>query len=824
MRLQGYLSVMLPGAMLVFCVPANESGASGMAMPNGYGLGFCALERDKALHLELRHNYDVDTHGYVRAYDTISLGEARPAGQGPYEVSVENAGSGFRSFRVAGKQEGLTVTVSRLSPAALIEIEGTEAVLFAGPKSSRANPEGLKRTGITLQQPRVPRNFAFSDSESVQTGVLSGEGLDLDGVEQGWLLLWHGADAWFCSGKSTLEYEVKPGYGRVKLFPGDAPVLMVFSQPPFVSLTGLPDSPDGAPGGGGPDGGITCDFHEPGARIALMPLYGYLMPDAAETAAWAETGELPADVKERCDWWAERLAEVPVDIEESWTYDAASGTATAEWEYVYERVRPGGTRIAPLPPMLELARREGFPITLSGEPVDSGMALYCGPYAALDNAGACAARIGGLGKYALEMPRIVPPGADNEGAAALRAELESEIDKMLAAGLLAPVNLPYKMSAGWSNYVGSRVRLLYSAPGHTLSTLAGALPFLDSERRRMVREYMIELRESYPPELIAHLPPDQGARREAWDIVSLEYAAGFSDSRDRGNFHFLNSVVKVQAMYDLAEYYRTIGGDRIRDNGFDLDVAIARAIQPWQDRGDWATLGWYSWQTKDASSWGSYGWNMSLDINRQIAGLIGLSRLARMTGDSGKEHLALAQLARALTHRFAVAGYVGWLYERGGFLLQPEGFSPDTDPRDASISEKQAAVGYGYGYKSEHLWPRFTDGEGPYMDMTPELARFFADFLKADAENFAMQTESFYPDAFMTLAYPHRVDEWFHNYPWDSWQIFMVHARILGADGDALRRLRDVPLVPVGDLYYIDKLMATLQAYGQTAWVPFAAE
>jgi hypothetical protein len=102
--------------------------------------------------------------------------------------------------------------------------------------------------------------------------------------------------------------------------------------------------------------------------------------------------------------------------------------------------------------------------------------------------------------------------------------------------------------------------------------------------------------------------------------------------------------------------------------------------------------------------------------------------------------------------------------------------------------------------------------------MAPELARFFADYLKPQAEGFARAMAAYYPDAFLTLGTSRRCAEWWHNYPQDPHQIFLVHAWILGQKGDWLRRRLDVPLVPVGDLYYIDKLVATLAACGQTTW------
>ncbi len=44
--------------------------------------------------------------------------------------------------------------------------------------------------------------------------------------------------------------------------------------------------------------------------------------------------------------------------------------------------------------------------------------------------------------------------------------------------------------------------------------------------------------------------------------------------------------------------------------------------------------------------------------------------------------------------------------------------------------------------------------------------------------------------------------------------------RLTCAGGDFLCEHLDVPLVPVGDWYYIDKLVSTLLAYSGIEWKP----
>jgi hypothetical protein len=469
--------------------------------------------------------------------------------------------------------------------------------------------------------------------------------------------------------------------------------------------------------------------------------------------------------------------------------------------------------------MLELARQEGYPAAASAPLHDTGLLTYCGPYVGVEKADSYAVRLPAGGRYVREALHVQP--APDEGLAAeARAELVAEVDRILAAGHLAPVNLPWKVAYGWGAFNFSSVRLLYSAPGQALSSLAATLPFLDAERQQRVRAYLTQERESFPPEAIAHLPSHVGARREPWRL-SREFIHTETNKLRGQNFHVRTRTLPPQALYDLARYYAAVGAARMTQDGFALDDAAEKTIRPWTRREEWASLGWRSWplDQRDPQYYGSYGWNQAADVNRQAIGLIGLARLARLAGDKPWERRAMARLARVLARRFAVAKYVGWLYRQGGILPAPEGFSPADDPRAVAVSEVHAAIGHGRNQNGP--LPYFSDEEGPYVPMVPELARFLAERLKPEAEAFARATAAYYPDAFLTLGTPRRCAEWWHNYPQDSWQIFMVRAWILGAEGDTLRKHLDVPLVPVGDLYYLDKLAATLAAYGRRDWKPF---
>jgi hypothetical protein len=792
-------------ALTSLCLGAAASPEP--TIPNGYGLGACVEARQKpaaSLWLTLRCHLQPFGWGRMTEYAWLPLGEFRVPGAEQQTVSVAASDRVGLTYRLAGKETdgAVKVTVNRLTPALLVELEGTAIALFAGDKTGWTHPQFQEewRKRVPVATPRAPRAYAVSRGQSVECGTVSPSGVTLAGAERGWVLLWYGRDTWFYTGNALM--------GPTRLMPGDAPLLLVCSQPPTVKLTG--DQ------GAGPGGSLVFTFPRPGARMVLLPLYGYRFAAAGDTQKWSDG--LPEEVRKRCDWWAARLSEYPTAVEESLAYDSDSDTVTMKATFAYTSVRPGGQRCAPVPPMLELARQQGFPVSLPRPVVDSGLLAYCGPYAVIEKTDGYSAGIRGLGKYTWERARIKPTSAAGAGATAVQAELNAEVDRILAAGHLAPVNLPWKVSYGWGAFYFSSVRHLYSAPGQTLSVLARALPFLDAQRQQRVRVYLEAERTKFRPEQLAHLPADVGARREPWTVTESFLKTETNKLRDQ-NFHVRTKTVPAQALYDLACYYAAVGFDKMAHDGFDLDAAVARTVEPWFQREDWATLGWRDWPLgqRDPQYYASYGWNQPADVNRQAAALIGLARLARAAKNRQRESLAIMHLAKVLVHRYAAGEYAGWLYKQGGVLpAPPEGLSPADDPRAATVSEAWAYLGY--GQNQEGPMPYFNDEEGPYAAIVPELARFLADYLKPQAEGFARATAAYYPDAFLTLGTPRRCAEWWHNYPQDPHQIFLVHAWILGQGGDWLRRRLDVPLVPVGDLYYIDKLVAALGAYGQTTW------
>jgi hypothetical protein len=348
------------------------------------------------------------------------------------------------------------------------------------------------------------------------------------------------------------------------------------------------------------------------------------------------------------------------------------------------------------------------------------------------------------------------------------------------------MNIPWKTAWSWSAFNLTSVRHTYFAPGQVLRVLAGVQPLLDEPRAARLTEYLRAERRDYPPETTPHLPSDEGARREPWKLTS-DFIARDTNVQRPQNFHIRTGTVPAEALYDLAEYYRLLGPDLLRQERFDLDRAAARTIQPWLDREDWATWGWLSWQIHE--------------VNRQIAAAIGLVRLARMSGNTQWEERGLIALSRYVVHRFALAKYPRWRFDTETLGAGPA-YHASWDAGGVTLSERIVALGF--GQNQEGLLPYFSDTEGPLACIVPELGRFMSDHLKAECLNISQQEAASYPDGLAAWGTARRTAEWWHSYPEDSRRIFLNHAWIIGRDADWLYRRTDVPWCRVGDLYHIE--------------------
>lgn len=737
-------------------------------------------------------SYELDGAKLVRA----SLEPADMTGDWTHmaiKLEVEDEGEDGSD---GGGEKFMTVTVTRLSPAAVFETDCSELMLFNG---------------------KPPARLAFPSNDGavrVMPAADVGEGeIQIDAG--GWLLAWFDG-----SGTNWL----------------DCPVLAVFGGGDSVAL--------------GPcnEDGLRLDAPS-GITWAMMPLFGEHQPAVADGGGPAQTGrkskgpgridlaapvpptsewarELPDIVKARCEQWSERLGAVPLSVEEKGVFDAKTGAWRLDGKVTASiALRPDAQPVAPVPPMVALAARMGMKINFSPGVEDTGLITPFGPYRCARGA-AYGFEIPELGRYILEPE---PPAAGAGAPAELTAAFNAEIDKALDAGILAPwfciVNSASQFYV--RSFARDSHRFHWDNPRENLYFLCRIARAADPDRAKKLLELATKWADAYMGRDFQTLA--DGARREGGNTYPYVagdrnlYPADKMPNHER-SFHGVMKLRSVEDAYYLAEYFRAAG---IAPEAGALDF-----FKPYAARLDWASCGFASWPGRvnppiNSVFFGSdreYGAGGVGEINCLFAGAIGQVRLARMAGDSAAEADAWDAFARAAIARYACETMTVYLYAekllapagvcnlRDGFTLLRH-FDRNGPADDPMVVQRMDSSGVTMFENEHHFWqmPRLV----AYWKMVPELGRFLRENCKPRVEAYLRIIEGCLPDWYTVMADCKWAGEQYCLMPDDSHQLFLAHAWILDAPPDALWKYADLPWVGRGDWFYINKLAETIGAYGR---------
>jgi len=273
----------------------------------------------------------------------------------------ESEAAALRRFRRRG--DDLRVYQTGCSPAIVVETAGRSLTLFrpSGPRSLPIPQQMLARVsphGTTLLEP--------------------------------WILLWFGA---------------APELKSVTLADGspcptfDVPFLLVLDRQPSSWRIGE---------------GLELHFARPGARVVVMPLFGVKPASPALTTSWHGTSEAIARTAETCRSWASLLRAVPVGVTEECRVDAEADVVEFRSTFHYLDLAgsfgPRPRRVAPVPPLLALAREAGLPIRFSRQPAPTGCHTSVGPYLVVPDTRSYTYSISGLLRFVLRAVADVPPG------------------------------------------------------------------------------------------------------------------------------------------------------------------------------------------------------------------------------------------------------------------------------------------------------------------------------------------------------------------------------------------------------------------------------
>ncbi len=173
---------------------------------------------------------------------------------------------------------------------------------------------------------------------------------------------------------------------------------------------------------------VKVRFKSRNAAVVQVHPFGAERLDKKKTAEWSKG--LPEDVAEKCDFWAAAALAYPSGCREMFRVNEARGTVTIRDEFCYEEsksewgVKP--VHLAPLPPVLALAREAGYPVRVKGKLIEKLCPTYFGWYEAVrGKALEYEIPLSRFRDHALAPVRITNSPAADEVTKKLQAYLES---------------------------------------------------------------------------------------------------------------------------------------------------------------------------------------------------------------------------------------------------------------------------------------------------------------------------------------------------------------------------------------------------------------
>lgn len=752
----------------------------------------------------------------------MDLGQIRVPGAGRPRLRLTASTWCYRQYVSEADGGKLEFTVSRLTPALLFRTDAGAIELFAGEKTVGRGP--------TRERPKtvgVPRHVAFEEKGQIVVRDTKAP-VSLNKMTASWVLFWYGNASWFYRSRiPNLVWKMRPvkEYMQAEQFdPADLPVLVVLeNRPSLLQAT---------------DDALRISFGDAGAgSAAAMPLLGFYHPPAAKTAAWKNG--LAEETALRCRRWAARMKAYPLGCTESRQVEPQTNQVTVRQQFSYIEIKDAwdtaAERIAPIPPVVLLAKSYGFPLELSAAPGASPIATHTGPYSGIAGSDTVEFTIRGLARYRNErLVREVPKGT---GAADLLSEIRAELQKMIDAGELAP-------AASLDRHYVARIDWHFANPAETLLTLSEALPYLDRQTRKAVVEYAKDFLSRANPLEIEAVPNFRGLRREYFQLLPPE-AYGKYVGRDGQRMAStpvskedrLNSVYALWAWADATndrEYLRA-NWDLIRT--LMDDVVQSR---------EWATCSYFR-GANETRHWPGAGRGDDRGsvaaANGRFARWIALGRIADRLGNREWSERATYLLARTALLRFAQGKLIRYTYDQG---LQNVEAAPDWMYRLSTASGNGGGQGLlwtdhwagadddvrqviqwdEFGPSIAQAWGDHWHATQPlFQDLTPECARFLGDHLRGECTRFVSTVEKNAPAWFITRRPSNIGKETAMDNPRNSYGTFLGKAYALGASGPEMMRCQDIPFVRTGDLYHLRRLSANLACYAGLKWAkPTGAE
>lgn len=344
----------------------------------------------------------------------------------------------------------------------------------------------------------------------------------------------------------------------------------------------------------------------------------------------------------------------------------------------------------------------------------------------------------------------------------LELKLQDEIQKVISAGHLRPSFLnehEYYRSIIASTDLNTRGMMDYwSNPAETIYTLLRALPIMPEFTQQQLREYIQKEWTNYPPYLYTHCGWNNGAAREAIEMPAealYEYATRKGDRREPGNHDWTPLAYEFNPynIYVCWMYATNFG------NAKSIFANVKDKVQPLPAD--------------------DFLMTRPEILNKFIAGYIGYLNLQEMAGES-----------RSST----VSGWLSDAYAKRLIMLD-------------ILPERLRGI-----------------EEAGFLFLVPELGDYLYKHAK-DRVKFLVDVHNNFSAPYWFVANMDEVqrligippdqqrrEEGATSLYYAYWSLFQAKAMALKESRGELEKYLDVPSVWRGDLYYIQNLIATIEA------------
>ncbi|MHB1295243.1 MAG: outer membrane protein assembly factor BamB family protein [Anaerolineae bacterium] len=372
--------------------------------------------------------------------------------------------------------------------------------------------------------------------------------------------------------------------------------------------------------------------------------------------------------------------------------------------------------------------------------------------------------------------------------------LEEEVSKMIAAGHLRP---GYHNAGLEDNILGhdsnSYLTQYFHNPAETFYTLIRALPYLSADLRAQTRRYLQQEYADYGE--VAHIGWQQGASREG-DTVPPEVQermAAFAPQMDIYGSYWDERY----RVYGLWKYAEEFGGARAIYASIKGKMPI---VNPANDSMYAPTTPTYHYQTYLPMATSSPTW---LTSTVQASVLISNTIEAAQPGTYAYQPYIMNAY---------IAGYMGYLGIEA-LAGEPETTVIRTE-LDRLLRLRAGAFSTNSPFGAYSTYHNALNVARNFMFMVPELA----DYLRGHAYARVEQAVNAYSDVapyWFVAGYDATYGEGASQQLFDPVALFQAKALVLQEPYEELAQYLDVPAFEVGDLYYIQNLVALLEADSQ---------